>query len=223
MVAVPLAPQPRWERRLQQVVIVIARLLVAYLFLVNALWKLPPNFGCKGNFAFPTATADGRPDPNGSSGLCYWIGVESVYADQRRPLLVADLQYTKIGLSQFSIDIRPLSRLNGAFIDGFVKPNIAWFGYLIVGTELTIGILLLLGLFSRLGGLLALAIAGQLMVGLAGIPQPYEWEWGYIQMVLLSLLMVGLAPGRVFGLDALLRPRLAASTNPLARLLYMLT
>ena len=48
----------------------------------------------------------------------------------------------------------------------------------------------------------------QLMIGLAHTPN--EWEWGYILMVLLSVAMFGLAPGRYFGLDRLLRPRLRA-------------
>ncbi len=64
------------------------------------------------------------------------------------------------------------------------------------------------------------------MIGLAGISNPYEWEWAYTQMVLLSLIMFAFAPGRVFGVDAWLRPRLAAAAdrdNRLARLVLWLT
>jgi hypothetical protein len=85
---------------------------------------------------------------------------------------------------------------------------------------------MLLGLFTRLGGLLAIGIALQLFVGLANIPSPYEWEWSYGQMALLAIAMFGLAPGRILGLDALLRPRLAASAtrgNRLAQLALLLT
>ena len=35
----------------------------------------------------------------------------------------------------------------------------------------------------------------QLMLGLAGIPDPFEWEWSYQLMVLLSIIVFGLAPG----------------------------
>ncbi len=192
-----------WDRRLQRAVIVIGRLALAYLFFTSLWWKLPPHFGCTNNFAFPVANAEGRPSANQSTGLCYWIGVEAVYASQPRPLLVADMRYA--GGPVWQIDIAPLARLNGAFIEAIVKPNIAWFGYVIFGAEAFIALSLLLGLFSRLGGLVAVGISAQLMVGLAGIPQPFEWEWSYNLMVVLSLLMFGLAPGRILGLDALLR------------------
>ncbi|HMO59162.1 MAG TPA: TQO small subunit DoxD [Roseiflexaceae bacterium] len=215
---------PGWDRRLQQAVIIIARLGLAYIFFSGFLWKMPPRFGCANNFAFPVANAEGRPDPNGSTGLCYWMGLETVYASQERKVLVADLQY--IGGQQFGVNISPIAQLNAAFLDGIVKPNIAVFGYLIWGAEVLIFLTMFLGLFTRLGGLLAIGIASQLYIGLANIPSPYEWEWAYGQMVLLAILMFGLAPGRILGLDALLRPRLmpaAARGNRLAQLVLLLT
>jgi hypothetical protein len=81
-------------------------------------------------------------------------------------------------------------------------------------------------LFSRLGALVALGMSGQLLTGLAGIPNPMVWEWSYIQMVLLSILMFGLGPGRIFGLDALMRPRLIVAAergSRVARLALALT
>lgn len=219
------ASLPRWNGRLQKAAILIGRLGLAYIFFAGFLWKMPPRFGCANNFAFPTATAEGRPAANGSSGLCYWMGLETVYAPQERKVLIADLQRIGAG-QQFGIDIGPLARLNAGFLEGVVKPNIAWFGYLIWGTEVLIFVTMLLGLFTRLGALAAIGMAVQLYVGLANIPSPYEWEWSYGQMVLLAILMFGLAPGRVLGLDALLRSRLApaaARGNSLARLVLMLT
>jgi hypothetical protein len=231
--AAPVAQQPaptavlavaNWDRRLQHAVMVIGRLGLAYLFLAGFLWKMPPRFGCANNFAFPVANADGRPDPNGSTGLCYWMGLETVYAPQPRQVLSADLQ--NIGAQKFGVDISPIAQLNAIFIEQVVKPNISWFGYLIWGAEVLIFLTMLLGLFTRLGGLIAIGIASQLFIGLANIPSPYEWEWSYGQMVLLALLMFGLAPGRVLGLDGLLRPRLAQAAvrgNRLARLALLLT
>jgi hypothetical protein len=69
------------------------------------------------------------------------------------------------------------------------------------------------GLFTRLGGLVGIAQSAQLWVGLAGIGNPFEWEWAYNQMVVLSLLMLAFAPGRVFGLDSFIRPRLLAAAE----------
>jgi uncharacterized membrane protein YphA (DoxX/SURF4 family) len=225
--AIPVrdAAAPGWDRRLQKAAILIGRLGLAYIFFAGFLWKMPPRFGCANNFAFPIATADGRPDPNGSTGLCYWLGLETVYAPQERKVLIADLQRIGGG-QQFGLDIGPLARLNAGFLEGVAKPNIAWFGYLIWGAEVLIFATMLLGLFTRLGALAAIGIATQLYIGLANIPSPYEWEWSYGQMLLLAILMFGLAPGRVLGLDGLLRPRLvlaASRRNLLARIALLLT
>ena len=70
---------------------------------------------------------------------------------------------------------------------------------------------------------MAIAISGQLALGLAGISNPYEWEWSYNQMVLLSLVMFAFAPGRVFGIDAWLRPRLLQAADKGRRLARVLT
>jgi hypothetical protein len=187
----------RWEQRLQQAVIVLGRLGLGLLFLTQLGSKLPPTFGCGSNFAFTTADASGNLQR--TQGLCDWIGVESVYANRDRLVL--------------GVNIRPLAQLNGVFIESVVKPNIRWFGYLIFGTEAFIATTMILGLFSRLGALVAIGMSAQLLTGLAGIPNPMEWEWSYIQMVLLSILMFGLAPGRIFGLDALMRPRLIVAAE----------
>jgi hypothetical protein len=200
----------RWEQRLQEAVIVLGRLGLGLLFLTQLNSKLPPTFRCGSNFAFTTADASGNLQR--TQGLCDWIGVESVYANRDRLVL--------------GVNIRPLAQLNGVFIDSVVKPNIRWFGYLIFGTEAFIATTMILGLFSRLGALVALGMSGQLLTGLAGIPNPVVWEWSYIQMVLLSILMFGLAPGRIFGLDALMRPRLlvaAEHRSRVARLALALT
>ena len=70
--------------------------------------------------------------------------------------------------------------------------------------------LLLLGLFSRLGALIAVGVSAQLLIGLSGIPNPYEWEWAYNTIFVLALVLFAFAPGRVFGIDTLLRPRFLA-------------
>jgi thiosulfate dehydrogenase (quinone) large subunit len=62
------------------------------------------------------------------------------------------------------------------------------------------------------------------MLGLSNAPS--EWEWSYILMVLLAIAMFGVAPGRYFGLDMLLRPRFRALSergSRLGRLLLLFT
>lgn len=197
--------QPVWDRRLQQIVIVIGRLGLAYLFFTQLFWKLPPTFGCANNFAYPQPAAENYWESNGSSGLCFWLGMETVYANQPRQVLVADMK--PAGLFKFGVPITPLAQVNAAMIDNVIKPNINLFGWLIWLAEFWVFVSMLMGLLTRLGGLVALGVSLQLFIGLANIPRPYEWEWSYGLMILVSLLMFGLAPGRYWGLDALLRRR----------------
>ena len=212
---------PTWEHQLRNVALVIGRLALAYLFFTQLFWKMPPTFGCPPDYKFTTADAKGKLVRTG--GLCDWIGVEAVWASRPHPLLVANIDNK--GPAEIQVDIGWAARLNGQFIANVVQPNIRWFGYVIWASEAFIFVTLLLGLFSRLGGLVAIGMSAQLMVGLAGIGNPYEWEWSYNLMVVLSILMFAFAPGRVFGIDALWRPRLAAAAakgNIVARLLAWL-
>jgi hypothetical protein len=205
---------PAWESRLREAAVVLARLTLAYLFFTQLWWKAPPNFGCPPDFAFTTAGEGNR--LNRTSGLCDWIGIESVWATRPRPVLVANLDNR--GEAEISVDIGFLARPNGAFLDGFVKPNIRWFGYGVFAMEAFIFISMFLGLFTRLGGLVAIFQSAQLWVGLAGISNPFEWEWSYNQLLVLSILMFALAPGRVLGIDQALRPRLQAAAEKGSRL-----
>ena len=213
------------EEILRKAVIVIGRLALAYLFFTQLFWKMPPTFGCPPDFAFTTGTIEGgRVQLQRTGGLCDWIGIEAVWSTQPRPFFVANLDNR--GAPEIAVNLGWAARLNGLFIENFVMPNIRWFGWVIWGSEAFIFVSLLLGLFSRLGGLVAIGISAQLMIGLAGISTPYEWEWSYNLMVVLSVLMFGLTPGRALGVDAWLRPRLqaaAAQGNRLAGWLLWLT
>jgi hypothetical protein len=210
-----------WELRLRNAALVLGRLALAYLFFTQLWWKTPPAFGCQSDFAFTTAGEGNQ--LNRTRGLCDWVGIETVWSTRPRPILVANLDNQ--GPAEIAIDIGFLARANGAFLEGFVKPNIRWFGYAVWGMEAFIFVSLFFGLFSRLGGLVAIAQSSQLWLGLAGIGNPFEWEWAYNLMLVLSLLMFAFAPGRVFGLDQWLRPRLqqaAARGNRLVGLLAWL-
>jgi len=211
--------------KFQRVVIIVVRIMLAYLFFSQLFWKFPPSFGCSPDFNFTTGTLeDGRIRLQRTSGLCDWIGVEAFYSHQPRPFFVADM--TPIGGPALSINLGWLARLNGIIIENLIQPNIQWIGWLLWLAEAFIFASLLFGLFSRLGGLVALGVSAQLAIGLAGIPNPYEWEWAYLQMVLLSLVVLAFVPGRYFGIDAWLRPRITErleSGSRVAGLLLWLT
>ena len=183
----------RLERGLIVLTIAVASIGLGYLFFTQLWWKAPPDFGCRDDFT--------------KGGLCFFIEEESAIADDPNKLLKADIIGSNPG-SELSVPIGWATQLNGFFIDTVVKPNIRWFGYVIWGTEAFIFLSMCLGFFSRLGALAAIGMGTQLMIGLSNAPN--EWEWSYILMVLLSVAMFGLAPGRYFGLDRLLRPRFKA-------------
>jgi uncharacterized membrane protein YphA (DoxX/SURF4 family) len=203
---------PLWEQRLREIALVFGRVALAYLFFTQLFWKMPPTFGCPADFAFTTGVVqDGRVQLQRTGGLCDWIGVEQVWSTAPRPFFVAN--FDNQGQPEIAIDLGWAARLNGLFIENVVIPNIRWFGWVIWGSEALIFVTLFLGLFSRLGGLVAVGMSAQLMIGLAGISNPFEWEWSYNLMVVLSILMFAFTPGRIFGVDAWLRPRLQTAAN----------
>ena len=199
-----------------KVCMVIARLGLAYLFFTQLWWKLPPRFGCGANFAFPVRAEQNYWEANGSSGLCFWMGLESVFASQPRQVLVADMR--PAGLPTIGVNITPLAQVNGILLDNLFIPQIRLFGWLIWLAEFWIFLSMLLGLFTRLGALVALGISMQLFIGLANIPRPFEWEWSYGAIVLLSVAMLGTAAGRTYGVDAWLRRKLAGPAERGSRL-----
>ena len=216
---------PRLDATLYKVSMVIVRLILGYFFLTAFLWKMPNrNFGCGSEFAFPVPAEQSYFDSNGSSGLCYWMGLESIYASQPRQVLVADMR--PAGLPVISVNITPLAKINGFLLDNLFIPQIRVFGWLVWLTEFWVFLSMLLGLFTRLGGLAAFGISMQLYIGLANVPRPFEWEWTYGYLVLLSLAMLGAAAGRTFGVDVWLRRKLsgpAESGNRLAKFALLLT
>lgn len=218
--------EARWETTLRKIVMVLARVALGYLFFTQLWWKLPPHFGCPDDFALKME--DGAGGYTKSSGLCTYLGYESIFADKGpRKFLVSETRYwSGSPIKEISVDLTWLTRLNGQIIDAFIGPNVRWFGYVIWFSEFFIFVSLFFGLFTRLGGLVALGVSAQLTLGLAGvaIPGDYEWEWAYLQIVILALLMVGLTPGRIFGLDVLIRRALkpvANRGNGLAKLILL--
>ena len=104
----------------------IARLGLAYLFFTQLWWKLPPRFGCANDFATPQPAAANHWVDNGSSGLCYWMGLESVFAPQDRRVLIADMR--SAGGPDIGVNIKPLAQANALLLDNLIIPGIRFFG-----------------------------------------------------------------------------------------------
>jgi len=212
----------RLDNWLYKVCMVIARLTLAYLFFTQLFWKLPPKFGCGADFAFPKPAEQNYYDSNKSSGLCFWMGLESIYASQPRRVLIADMR--SAGGPDFGINIAPLAKLNGVLLDNVFIPNIRIFGWLVFLFEFWAFLSMTLGLFTRLGALAAIGISLQLYIGLANVPRPFEWEWTYGIIIGLAIAMLGAASGRTLGLDGWMRKKLAGSVergNRLAKVVLL--
>jgi len=132
-----------------------------------------------------------------TTGLCDWVGLMSIYS---------------------------LIPLQGSLVKSLVIPNLAWMGWLIFLMEAFVAVSLLLGLFTRLGGLVGLLQAMNLFFGVSAVPG--EWYWSYLMLAILGLIFLAVPTGRSVGLDAWLRPRLQAGAgkgNRLAKILLALT
>ncbi len=82
-------------------------------------------------------------------------------------------------------------------------------GWLIWLLEVFIAVSLVFGLLSRLGALLGFIQAVNLYIGLTALP--FEWYWTYGMLVTLQLIFFFLPPGRIWGIDMFLIPRLKAA------------
>lgn len=207
----PGSGEPRFERRLREFTLLIARIALAYLFFSQLFWKMPPRFGCTDQPGFVLTTVDNAGTWRRTGGLCDWIGVESAWS--KREFAFFGTDFNNDGKADIGLNLGPLRRLNGAFVDRLVVPHFSTFGWLILLTESAIATSLFLGALTRAGTLLSLLLSVQLALGIAGVSAPsadiQEWEWSYHLMVILSLMLFATPPGRVLGLDALLRKRLA--------------
>lgn len=105
----------------------------------------------------------------------------------------------------------------GAFVGQVLLPNIAIVGPLVYLGEVAVGVSLMLGLLSRLGGVLGLVMALNLWLG--EYSTPGEWPWTYFFLVLLQAWCVIDPPGRCLGADVLLGSRVGRTLRrPLALL-----
>ena len=109
------------------------------------------------------------------------------------------------------------------FLVNVMIPNWTLFGWMTLVTETFIGATLILGLFTRLGSLVAIGMALNITVGILSVP--HEWVWTYAMLVALPVLFLLTGAGRSVGLDSLLAPRLdraAAEGHRAARLVRWL-
>jgi len=79
-------------------------------------------------------------------------------------------------------------------------PHFTLFGWLVFLAELAAGVLLLLGLWTRVGALIGLvqSIAITLLV----VDAPNEWVWTYVMFIAIGIVVLVTPSGRRLSLDA---------------------
>ena len=113
----------------------------------------------------------------------------------------------------------PLFQPYSDLVENVILPNFAPFGWGVFLVEIALAVFLLLGLATRFWALVAIAQSVAIFLSLGAAPN--EWKWSYFLMMAAHLAVFGFASGRVWGLDAVLRKRAAASSSRLSRL-YLL-
>jgi uncharacterized membrane protein YphA (DoxX/SURF4 family) len=114
-------------------------------------------------------------NPDGSGGLRYWMGEMAQYAA-----------------------FKP----QGTLVNDLMLPHFQVFAFQVWAGETLIAVSLILGLFTRLGGLLGTLMAINLWLGLYN--RPNEWPWTYFFLILLNGFFLFLPAGRALGVDALI-------------------
>jgi uncharacterized membrane protein YphA (DoxX/SURF4 family) len=116
--------------------------------------------------------------PDGSGGLRQWMKAMTAYAS---------------------------SELQRDFVKDVVLQHFYFFAPQVYLSEVLIAISLILGLFTRLGGMLGALMALNLWLGL--YLSPTEWPWTYFFMFAIQVMFIITAPGRSLGLDAMILRR----------------
>lgn len=88
------------------------------------------------------------------------------------------------------------------FLHDIVLPNFNTFGYLTFFTEMSLGLSLLLGLFTVLGGIGGALFQFNIMMGAYSVPG--EWYWVWPLLIAPHLVFAHSRAGRTLGVDQLL-------------------
>ena len=91
------------------------------------------------------------------------------------------------------------------FVERIVIPNFTFFAWIIFLSELLVGLSLLTGTLTRLGGTIGLLMALNLGIGLLEVPG--EWPWSYVMLAMWHGTFVVVGAGRLWGVDVWLRSR----------------
>ena len=109
----------------------------------------------------------------------------------------------------------PVLGVWSSIIENVVLPHFALFGWFTFLTESALALFLALGLATRFWALVGVLQSFAIYFTVGNLPG--EWKWSYFLMAATHLAILGVAAGRIVGLDQLLRPRVTGP-SALARL-----
>jgi len=92
-----------------------------------------------------------------------------------------------------------------SLVEDVVIPHFTLFGWLVFLVELTAGVLLTLGLFTRVGALVGTVEAT--IITLLVVRAPHEWFWTYAMFIAINLVLILTPAARRLSVDAWLSRR----------------
>ncbi len=119
--------------------------------------------------------------------------------------------YTPDGLQNFFTHVYPQAHNPivpyAAFIQNILLPSRAIFAPFQLVGELTLGVLLLAGLFTPVAGILGAFFLFNIFLATYGA----EWPWTYLNLIVVCIAIAATHAGRSFGIDASLARRMQSS------------
>ena len=107
-----------------------------------------------------------------------------------------------------------------AFLENVVVPNFNLFGYMTFFTEIAMGLSLLLGFFTVLGGIGGALF--QLNIALGSYSVPGEWGWIWFLLIAPHVVFAHSRAGRILGIDGFLLSRLSHRDKEAAGIVRLL-
>ena len=114
----------------------------------------------------------------------------------------------------------PVFKPYSSLVENVILPHFGPFGWGVFIVEICLAVFLLLGVATRFWALVGVAQSIAILLSVSAAPN--EWKWSYFLMVAAHLAVFGFAAGRVWGLDGVLRKRVAVGAGGRISRLYML-
>lgn len=107
-----------------------------------------------------------------------------------------------------------------SIVENVILPNFGPFAWGVFLIEICLAVFLLLGFATRFWALVGVAQAFVIFLSVGAAPN--EWKWSYFLMMVSLLAVFGFAAGRVWGIDGMLRKRVASRPGGRLSRLYLL-